>query len=115
MDYRSRSRLQRHILRFTYYADRIMGKGFSSVVYRGQDSESSLPVAVKVIETNGYSPLQDLLLQNEIQALRMMDHPNVVRCLDVIRQGSQVFIITELCEGGDLSSLIKRKGRLQEK
>jgi serine/threonine protein kinase len=41
-------------------------------------------------------------LQNEIDILRSMDHPNIVRALETYDYRNNSSIVLELCEGGDL-------------
>ena len=41
-------------------------------------------------------------LENEIDILRGMDHPNIVKAHEVYRYKREIYIILELCSGGDL-------------
>ena len=41
-------------------------------------------------------------LQNEIQILKQLDHPHSVRLIETFNHRNQVFIVMELCSGGDL-------------
>lgn len=41
-------------------------------------------------------------LQNEIDILKSMDHPNIVRALETYEYRNNSCIVLELCEGGDL-------------
>lgn len=43
-----------------------------------------------------------------------MNHPNVLRCFEVFTSNRNCYIITELCNEGDLESKIKQKQRLEE-
>lgn len=43
-------------------------------------------------------------LMNEIQILRTLDHPHIVRPIETFDHRNQVFIVMELCTGGDLYS-----------
>lgn len=54
------------------------------------------------------------MLQCEIEALRTLNHPNVLKCLDVITTANNCYIITEFCGEGDLAGLIKTKRKLSE-
>ncbi len=51
------------------------------------------------------------LLVQEVNLLRELRHPNIVRYHDRIidRTHSTLFIIMEYCEGGSLADLIARK------
>lgn len=54
------------------------------------------------------------MLDCEIEALTTLNHPNILRCFDVVREPSHCFIITEFCNQGDLSDLVKKKRRMTE-
>ena len=53
------------------------------------------------------------MLDNEIEILKTLDHPNVIKCFDIYKTSTHCFIITEYCAGGDLLSYLSRRGKLQ--
>jgi len=100
----------------------VLGKGNFSVVYRAVNTLNSKdvpysdePVAVKVIDLNSMrtSALRDLL-QSEIEILKIVRHPNCLQCLDIFSSNSNCYIVTELCNEGDLESqVIRSRSRLE--
>lgn len=54
------------------------------------------------------------MLDCEIEALTTLNHSNILKCYDVVREQSHCFIITEFCNQGDLSELVKKKRRMTE-
>jgi serine/threonine protein kinase len=44
------------------------------------------------------------LLQSEIDIIKSLNHNNILKCKDVFITVNSCYIITELCEGGDLAS-----------
>jgi serine/threonine-protein kinase ULK/ATG1 len=46
--------------------------------------------------------------------LLKVNHPNVIRCYDVVEVDGRCYIITEICFGGDLDVFVKRQGYLSE-
>ena len=41
-------------------------------------------------------------LKNEIEILKSLDHAHIVRVIETFEHGNQLFVIMELCSGGDL-------------
>jgi len=48
------------------------------------------------------------LVRYEIETLKMCQHPNIMRLLDVFETIEYLYLVTELLEGGDLLSYLKR-------
>lgn len=46
-------------------------------------------------------------LKNEIEILKTLDHPNIIRAYETYEKGNQLSLIMELCTGGDLFSRMK--------
>jgi serine/threonine protein kinase len=46
--------------------------------------------------------------------LTKLKHPNILKCFDVVRESTHCYIITEYCQQGDLSSLLKKKRKMAE-
>jgi calcium-dependent protein kinase len=57
--------------------------------------------ACKAITLRGGQTQADLI-RNETQILRSLDHPNILKLFEVYFDGSNVYMISELCEGGSL-------------
>ena len=49
------------------------------------------------------------MLVSEVNILRELHHPNIVRYYDRVidRDHSKIFIVMEYCEGGDIATMIK--------
>lgn len=43
-----------------------------------------------------------------------MSHHNIIRCHEVLKSANNCYIITELCEQGNLETFLKQKKRLSE-
>lgn len=57
--------------------------------------------ACKAIAIRGGQSQADLI-RNETQMLRSIDHPNIMKLFEVYFDGTNVYMISELCEGGSL-------------
>lgn len=60
--------------------------------------------ALKSIQLARVSPSFFKELENEIDILRRLDHPNIVRAYEVYSSPQQIYLVLELCDGGDLYS-----------
>lgn len=58
--------------------------------------------ALKTIVMSRISPAFIDELRNEIDILKGLDHPNIVKAFEVFESKQQIFIVMELCAGGDL-------------
>lgn len=53
------------------------------------------------------------LLENEKAALRMLHHTNILKCYEIYQQNRWCYIVTEYCNEGTLSDLIRTKGTIR--
>lgn len=47
--------------------------------------------------------------------MKRIDHPNIVKLLDVYQTSNNMYIVTEYCEEGDLAGWLKSKKKGSEK
>lgn len=55
------------------------------------------------------------MLECEIEALTKLDHENILKCHEVVKESSHCYIVTDYCNQGDLSGYLKKKGKLGQK
>lgn len=53
-------------------------------------------------------------LTREIHHHRRLHHPNVTQLFEVIATESSIWLVTELCSGGELFDYLSEKGRVSE-
>ena len=54
--------------------------------------------------------LRELELQKrEIEVLKLCQHPNIIRLLDVFESPEKIFIVLEYLEGGDLFTYMQNR------
>lgn len=83
---------------------RTMGQGVTGVVVEGVDLRNNQPVAVKIMYFNA-STYQEVKKKavTEISILTMIhNNDNVVKYVDSFETDQLIFIVTDLCNGGDL-------------
>ena len=88
----------------------MVGRGFSSVVYRGvREGGRGEEVALKVVQLEGMSPHRRLLLEQEAAILKTVQHPHIVSLIDIYYSAHNCYIVTEFCEGGSLQTQLDRQ------
>ncbi|XP_050414132.1 calcium/calmodulin-dependent protein kinase type 1 isoform X1 [Patella vulgata] len=102
-------------IRRKYEFKETLGTGaFSEVVLAEDKTNRGKYYAVKCIDRQGLRGKEEAL-DNEIQVLRRLSHPNIVKLLDVFDDKSHVYLIMELVTGGELFDRIVEKGSYTEK
>lgn len=54
------------------------------------------------------------MLRKELEALQLVDHPNIVKLFDVFEDAKYLHIVMEYCSGGDLFEHLMRRGKFTE-
>jgi serine/threonine protein kinase len=91
-----------------------LGKGAFASVYRALNWDTGETVAVKQIRTEhlGQAELKTIML--EIDLLKSLSHPNIVRYNGFVSTSESLYIILEYCENGSLHSICKNFGKFPE-
>ena len=91
----------------------LLGRGGMGEVYRAEDLTLGQLVALKFLPT-GVADDPDRLARfhQEVRVARQVSHPNVCRVYDIGEADGHLFISMEFVDGEDLSSLMRRIGRL---
>ncbi len=72
-------------------------------------------VAVKVIKKANMTDRDMELTKNEIETLKMCQHPNIIKLLDVFENNDHMYLVMEFLQGGDLFTYLeKRKFKIPE-
>ncbi len=97
-----------------YRVDSLIAQGMMGPLYRGFDEELQRPVAIKVFkpELLGEHPTLLERFLRESEALRQLDHPNIVDWLNVVEQDGTYYLIMEFVEGGSLHDLLQEQPQL---
>ena len=82
-----------------------------------RSQNTTKPVAVAAVKEVLLSQLSDKLvesLESEVNILKKVTHVNIVSLYDIYKRPGKLFLVLEYCGGGDLSSFLRRNGRLKE-
>jgi serine/threonine-protein kinase len=92
-----------------------LGKGGMGEVYRADDLTLAQPVALKFLPSLlTDDPGRLARFRKEVAAARRVSHPNVCRVYDIAEYEGLSFLTMEFVDGEDLSSVLKRMGRMTE-
>lgn len=89
----------------------LVAKGGQSQVFRGVDPRNGQPVALKVW-LGARSRVRDERFAREVQAVRGLEHPNVVRCYDAGHDRGLPYLALEWIDGESLAHTLRRVGPL---
>ena len=100
-----------------YHIIKLLGLGGMGAVYQAWDTELEIVVAIKVIRPEAASDPKmaaelDQRFKRELLLAREVTHKNVVRIHDLGEMEGIKYITMSFIEGEDLSSIIKREGKL---
>jgi len=87
-----------------YYVREELGRGASSVVYRGYDPFTNRDVAIKVFNPTGFSNDEQRkkfskLFMTEAAMVGKLNHPHIINIDDGVVDGEMDYIVMELVEG----------------
>lgn len=78
-----------------------LGQGSFGVVLKGVHKVTKQERALKVIPRSKITRRIERFI-NEVNALKKLDHPNVIRLYEVYETVTDVILVQELCKGGEL-------------
>ena len=91
----------------------LLGKGGMGEVYRADDLKLGQPVALKFLPDHLLSDGAALArFHREVRVARQVSHKNVCRVYDIGEVDGRHFLSMEFIKGEELSSLLRRIGRL---
>ncbi|KAM3133795.1 hypothetical protein pb186bvf_014058 [Paramecium bursaria] len=90
-----------------------LGQGGFGEVYLVKQLSTGIQRAAKIIMRKTISDEEKLLEETEI--LKHLDHPNIVRVLEIFADFKYYYIVTEYCQGGELLDRIKTITNFNEK
>jgi calcium-dependent protein kinase len=99
-----------------YKKVKFLGEGSFAAVYSVENKITGEIRAMKIINKSASCSIEDdKEIFNEINILRTMDHPNILKIFEFYSNKESYSIVTELCSGGELFQEIIEKGPFNEK
>ena len=90
-----------------YMKEKILGKGSYGVVYLVKHKQLHRYFAMKIITKRNKSKTDEQTIMNEINILKKLDHPNILKINDFYSLKNEYNIITEYCQEGELFNEIR--------
>ncbi|CAF0941365.1 unnamed protein product [Didymodactylos carnosus] len=91
-----------------------LGEGSFGTVFRVKNKESNLFYAMKTIVKKPGNKSKVTSLDNEVNLSKEVNHPNLIRLEEVLESSQNLYLIIELCEGGELGAFVRENGALSE-
>ncbi|XP_071484409.1 serine/threonine-protein kinase SIK1-like [Diadema antillarum] len=105
-----------HIRRVGFYdIDRTIGKGNFAVVKLAQHRITKSQVAIKIIDKSRLDDSNLEKVYREVQIMKMLSHPNVIKLYQVMETKSMLYLVTEYANNGEMFDYLDTHGRMTEK
>jgi serine/threonine protein kinase/tetratricopeptide (TPR) repeat protein len=97
-----------------YRLTNVIGSGGMGSVYKAYDIRTQQLVAIKQLKQAAINDDPEVIerFKREGEALRQLNHPNIVKVLDTIREDDQHYLIMEYVNGGSLADLLKKQSSM---
>eukprot|EP00727_Mastigamoeba_balamuthi_P000092 m51a1_g1008 putative myosin light chain (415) ;mRNA; f:593414-595412 len=97
-----------------YHISQRLGRGAHSIVFAGTKLDTGELVAIKSISKENESPQDLRALMREIDIMKRLSHPSIVRLHDVLVYRKKIHLIMDHVDGMELLSVIGRHGGQEE-
>lgn len=97
-----------------YELGQSLGEGAFAKVVMGLDRTTLEKFAVKIIEKQSDDELGQQFVWRELNVMKSVNHPNIVRTYDIFDTKNRLYIVLEYMPGGTLGEILKRVGKFTE-
>lgn len=91
---------------YDLHSDRVLGHGSYGTVCLVTHKETKNEYACKILSINRVGPQYVDKLHAEISSMRKLDHPNIVRLREVFFGCRKIYLVMDICTGGELFDLV---------
>ena len=93
----------------SYKISNKLGQGKFATVRLGTKITTGEEVAIKIINKEAMDEKELEQARTEIEIMKISKHPYIVKLFDVFENRMYIYIIMELCKGGDLFSYLEKR------
>lgn len=88
----------------------MLGQGGMATVYLGREFTTNQQVAIKLLKPETIKADPDIVARfdREGEALRRLNHPNIVKVLATVEEDDHHYVVMEYVDGGDLRELLEQ-------
>ena len=90
-----------------------LGTGAFSEVKKAIHKETKKLVAIKIID-RAKCKGKESMIQSEIEILKKVEHPNIIKLFDIFESTDKIYLVMELVTGGELFDSIVERGKYSE-
>lgn len=105
----------RKVSEFYEVSKEVIGRGAFGTVVKGTQRSNGEAVAIKIINLRNLIPLNINLIHAEVESLKCLNHPNIVKLHDFFENPDLFHICMEIVKGGELFDRITQKICYSEK
>ncbi|KAJ0400376.1 hypothetical protein ATCC90586_008489 [Pythium insidiosum] len=92
----------------------VLGQGSYAKVFHARHKKNKVEFAVKVMDQNFIrKENKTAFVLTERKVLSRLHHPNIVRFYCSFKDSQSLYLVMELCKGGDLFGLINEEGHIK--
>ena len=102
-------------LRDQYKIGKVLGEGAFGEVRLCTHRVTNEKRAVKVLKKENMDEAETATMLNEINILKGIDHPNIVKIYEYFEDAKRFYIVQENIEGGELFDEITKRGHFTER
>eukprot|EP01061_Rhynchopus_euleeides_P046036 TRINITY_DN8584_c2_g1_i1.p1 TRINITY_DN8584_c2_g1~~TRINITY_DN8584_c2_g1_i1.p1 ORF type:complete len:287 (+),score=97.19 TRINITY_DN8584_c2_g1_i1:43-861(+) len=99
-----------------YVLQDTIGSGANGKVKSAFHRQTGQPVSIKIVRKSVLQKNVEVRhrVEREIKVMRLLDHPNIIRMIDVLQTNTHLFVVTELLEGGQLYEHVTQHATLSD-
>uniref|UniRef100_A0A182ILU5 non-specific serine/threonine protein kinase n=1 Tax=Anopheles atroparvus TaxID=41427 RepID=A0A182ILU5_ANOAO len=98
-----------------YEIEKTIGKGNFAVVKLASHRITKNEVAIKIIDKSQLDPGNLQKVYREVEIMKRLDHPHVIKLYQVMETQSMIYIVSEYASQGEIFDYIAKYGRLNER